>query len=79
MVPVLVRSAAVLLLASAAMSGCSTPSPDERESSSAAEVRTGSNIPRKSRSGDKVQTLDSDSVQQPLSPPSRPPTGAGGG
>jgi hypothetical protein len=79
MVRIRARYVAALLLAAASMSGCSTPAPIERDSSAASEVQTGSNIPKKNRGGDRVQTLGSDSVQQPMPPPSRPPAGAGGG
>ena len=41
------------------------------------EAQTGSNLPKKSR--DRVQTYDSDAVQQPLPPITRPPSGSGGG
>jgi hypothetical protein len=42
----------------------------------ASESQTGSNIPKKS--ADRVQTINTDGMQ-PLPPPSRPPTGSGGG
>ena len=41
------------------------------------EAQIGSNLPKKSR--DRVQTHDSDAVQQPLPPITRPPSGSGGG
>ena len=41
------------------------------------EAQTGSNLLKKSR--DRVQTYDSDAVQQPLPPITRPPSGSGGG
>ncbi len=79
MPPVQLRRAAVIALAVTLLVGCSTTETAEGETASHRQYQTGSNVPRKNRSGDKVQTYDSDSVQAPLPPPSRPPAGAGGG
>ena len=67
-----------LLLAAAlfALSGCAS---SERATGEGrvSEAPTGSNLPKKSK--DRVQTYDSDAVQQPLPPITRPPSGSGGG
>lgn len=79
MSPVQLRRTAVIALAVTLLVGCSTTETAEGETASQREYQTGSNVPRKNRSGDKVQTYGSDSVQLPLPPPSRPPAGASGG
>lgn len=79
MPPVQLRRAAVIALAVTLQAGCSTAEIPKGETASQRQYQTGSNVPRKDRSGDKVRTYGSDSVQQPLPPPSQPPAGAGGG
>jgi hypothetical protein len=79
MPPVQLRLAALIALAVTLPVGCSTTETAEGETASQRQYQTGSNVPRKNRSGDKVQTYGSDSVQVPLPPPSQPPAGAGGG
>jgi hypothetical protein len=79
MPPVQLRRTAVIALAVTLLVGCSTTETAEGETASRREYQTGSNVPRKNRSGDKVQTYGSDSLQVPLPPPSQPPAGAGGG
>lgn len=74
-----VTAAAGLLLSAASVLGCASSDAPSREASSSADYRTGSNIPRKERSGETVKTVDPNSVQAPLPPISRPPAGAGGG
>jgi hypothetical protein len=67
----------LLVAAVSAVVGCASEQPagEERQAS---ETQTGSNIPRKNRSADKVQTLGPDSLQKPIPPPTRPPAGSGG-
>ena len=67
-----------LVLASAvfALSACASTERPAGEGR-ITETQTGSNLPKKSK--DRVQTYDSDSVQQPLPPITRPPSGSGGG
>jgi hypothetical protein len=77
--PVQLRRTVVIALAVTRQASCSTAEIAAGETASQRQYQTGSNVPRKDRSGDKVQTYGSDSVQQPLPPPSRPPAGAGGG
>ena len=79
MPPVQLRRTVVIALAVTLQAGCSTAEIAEGETASKRQYQTGSNVPRKDRSGEKVQTYGSDSVQQPLPPPSQPRTGAGGG
>ncbi|HTN49573.1 MAG TPA: hypothetical protein VMK32_09095 [Burkholderiaceae bacterium] len=63
----------------AALCGCSTVNPSQ-EPRVVGESPTGSNIPRKDRSGTGVKTVDDqNTIQAPLPPVSRPPTGSGGG
>jgi len=57
----------------AALGACSSVDRAE-ESRVVSDSQTGSNIPKKSRTG-KVQTIDTDAVQ-PLPPPFRPPARA---
>jgi hypothetical protein len=59
--------------------GGSTTETAKGETASQRQYQMGSNVPRKNRSGDKVQSFGSDSVQQPLPPPSQPRDGASGG
>lgn len=68
---------ALLVAVALAVVGCATAERPAGEERQASETKTGSNIPKRNRSADKVQTLGSDSVQQPLPPPVRPPVGAG--
>jgi hypothetical protein len=77
MFPLQPRFAAVL--AATILVGCSTTDTPRSENASRREYQTGSNVPRKDRSGDKVQTYGPDSVQQPLPPITRPPANSGGG
>ena len=78
MPPAQLRRTVVIALAVTLQAGCSTAEIPEGETASKRQYQTGSNVPRKDRSGEKVQTNGSDSVQQPPLPPSRPPAGAGG-
>jgi hypothetical protein len=78
MIPVQPRYV-VAVLAASMLVACSTTETAQSDGAAAREYQTGSNVPRKNRSGEKVQTYGSDSVQTPLPPPSRPPAGAGGG
>jgi len=70
---------AVTILVAIILAGCSTTETPRSENAARREYQTGSNVPRKDRSGDKVQTFGSDSVQQPLPPITRPPANSGGG
>ncbi|MBS1135207.1 MAG: hypothetical protein H6R02_2348, partial [Burkholderiaceae bacterium] len=56
MPPVQLRRTAVIALAVTLLVGCSTTETAEGETASRREYQTGSNVPRKNRSGDKVQT-----------------------
>ena len=67
------------VLAAASMTGCASNEAATREAPAQSDYRTGSNIPRKDRSGDTVKTVDPNSIQAPLPPISRPPAGSGGG
>jgi hypothetical protein len=79
MSPVQLRCAALIALVVTLPVGCSTTETAEGETASQRQYQTGSNVPRKNRSGDKVQSYGSDAVQQPLPQPSQPPAGSGGG
>ncbi len=69
-------SGLVLAAAVFALSACASTERPAGEGR-VTEAQTGSNLPKKSR--DRVQTYDSDAVQQPLPPITRPPSGSGGG
>jgi hypothetical protein len=79
MFPVQLRYA-LAALAAGVLVGCSTTETAKSDGAASREYQTGSNVPRKNRSGDKVQTVDPESVQRTLpgvtSPPGR---GAAGG
>jgi len=79
MPPVQLRRTVVIALAVTLLASCSTAEIPEGKTASTRQYQTGSNVPRKDRGGEKVQTYGSDAVQQPLPPPSQPRTGAGGG
>ena len=67
----------LLVAMASSVVGCASAERPADEERQASESQTGSNIRKKNRSADKVQTLGSDSVLQPLPPPVRPPAGAG--
>lgn len=70
-----IRALVAVAAAMAGMAGCAGMDRPVTEERQVSESQTGSNIRRKDRSAEKVQSLGSDSVQQPLPPPFRPPTG----